>query len=93
MFKDSDFDVLDDAIEDVDGSAAEQITTSGPSNVSTADQVCTVRPKVCVASVPVNVSVATLVTLPTTTTVFADDEELTIAQTLVKMRSEKAKEK
>ncbi|GKD84963.1 hypothetical protein Tco_1356117 [Tanacetum coccineum] len=94
MFKDSDFDVLNDAIEDVDGSAAVQITTAGPSNISTADQVCTVRPEVSAVSVPVNVSVATPVTPPTTTTtVFDDDEDLTIAQTLVKMRSEKAKEK
>ncbi|GJT16626.1 hypothetical protein Tco_0875332 [Tanacetum coccineum] len=46
MFKDSDFDVLDDAIEDVDGSAADQITTDGPSNVSTADQVSTARQEV-----------------------------------------------
>ncbi|GKE93651.1 hypothetical protein Tco_1574746, partial [Tanacetum coccineum] len=36
---------------------------------------------------------ATPVTRPITTTVFDDDEDLTIAQTLVKMRSEKAKEK
>ncbi|GJX11375.1 hypothetical protein Tco_0201234 [Tanacetum coccineum] len=54
MFKDNDFDMLDDTMEDVD---------------------------------------ATPVTPPTTTTVFDDDEYLTIAQTLVKMRSEKAKEK
>ncbi|GJV79870.1 hypothetical protein Tco_1515740 [Tanacetum coccineum] len=38
------------------------------------------------------VSVATPSTPPTTTTIFGD-EDLTIAQTLVKMRSEKAKEK
>ncbi|GJX38790.1 putative ribonuclease H-like domain-containing protein [Tanacetum coccineum] len=35
MFKDNDFDVLD----------AEQITTTGPSHVSTADQVSTARPE------------------------------------------------
>ncbi|GKD34094.1 hypothetical protein Tco_1249603 [Tanacetum coccineum] len=93
MFKDSDFDVLGDAIEDVDGSAADQIITARPSNVSTADQVSTARPEVSAASVPVNVSVATPVTPPITITVFDDDEDLTIAQTLVKMRSEKAKEK
>ncbi|GJV12415.1 hypothetical protein Tco_1353956 [Tanacetum coccineum] len=73
MFKDTDFDVLDDVIEDVD--------------------VSTARPEVSAASVPMNVSVATLVTPPTITTVFDNDEDLTIAQTLVKMRSEKAKEK
>ncbi|GJX34063.1 hypothetical protein Tco_0245620 [Tanacetum coccineum] len=55
----------------------------------TADQVSTARPEV---SVPVNVSATTPSTPPTITTIF-DDEDLTIAQTLVKMRSEKAKEK
>ncbi|GKC51311.1 hypothetical protein Tco_1074056 [Tanacetum coccineum] len=56
-------------------------------------RVSTARPEVSAASVPVNVSVATPVTPPITTTIFDDDEDLTIAQTLVKMRSEKAKEK
>ncbi|GJX39139.1 hypothetical protein Tco_0252442 [Tanacetum coccineum] len=75
MFKDSDFDVLD----------AEQITTTGPSHVSTADQVSTARPEV---------SAATPSTPPTTTTVF-DDEDVTMAmaQTLIKMKEVKAKEK
>ncbi|GKE93144.1 hypothetical protein Tco_1574239 [Tanacetum coccineum] len=50
---------------------------------STADQVSTASPEV---------SAATPSTPPTTTTIFGD-EDLTIAQTLVKMRSEKAKEK
>ncbi|GKF21407.1 hypothetical protein Tco_0070045 [Tanacetum coccineum] len=59
---------------------------------STADQVSTARPEVSAASVPVNVSAATPSTPPTTTTIFGD-EDLTIAQKLVKMRSEKAKEK
>ncbi|GKB90278.1 hypothetical protein Tco_0962550, partial [Tanacetum coccineum] len=52
----------------------------------------TARPEVSAASVPVNVSAATPSTPPTTTTIFGN-EDLTIAQTLVKMRSEKAKEK
>ncbi|GJS99467.1 hypothetical protein Tco_0820637 [Tanacetum coccineum] len=65
---------------------------SGEKGGSTADQVSTARPEVSVASVPVNVSAATPSTPPTTTTIFGD-EDLTIAQTLVKMRSEKAKEK
>ncbi|GKB42538.1 putative ribonuclease H-like domain-containing protein, partial [Tanacetum coccineum] len=75
MFKDSDFDVLD----------AEQITTTGPSHVSTADQVSTARPEV---------SVATPSTPPTTAIVF-DDEDVTMAmaQTLIKMKEVKAKEK
>ncbi|GKB69350.1 hypothetical protein Tco_0930762, partial [Tanacetum coccineum] len=59
---------------------------------STTDQVSTARPEVSAASVPVNVSAATPSTPPTTITIFGD-EDLTIAQTLVKMRSEKAKEK
>ncbi|GKC96087.1 hypothetical protein Tco_1161529 [Tanacetum coccineum] len=56
------------------------------------DQVSTARPKVSAVGVPVNVSVATPSTPLTTTTIFGD-EDLTIAQKLVKMRSEKAKEK
>ncbi|GJR45074.1 putative ribonuclease H-like domain-containing protein [Tanacetum coccineum] len=75
MFKDNDFDVLD----------AEQITTTGPSHVSTDDQVSTARPKV---------SDATSSTPPTAATVF-DDEDVTMAmaQTLIKMKEVKAKEK
>nr|GEV10557.1 reverse transcriptase domain-containing protein [Tanacetum cinerariifolium] len=56
---------------------------SGEKGGSTDDQVSTARPEV---------SVATPSTPPTTTTIFGD-EYLTIAQTLIKMRSEKAKEK
>ncbi|GKE86668.1 hypothetical protein Tco_1560410, partial [Tanacetum coccineum] len=67
MFKVSNFDVLDDVMEDVDFSTS--------------------RPEVSVASVPLNVSTATPSTPPTTTTIFDDDEDLTITQTLVKMRS------
>nr|GEV79453.1 ribonuclease H-like domain-containing protein [Tanacetum cinerariifolium] len=50
---------------------------------STADQVSTARPKV---------SAATPSTPPTTTTIFGD-EDLTIAQTLIKMRIKKAKKR
>ncbi|GKG05496.1 hypothetical protein Tco_0325582, partial [Tanacetum coccineum] len=75
MLKDSDFDVLD----------AEQITTTGPSHVSTADQVSTAR---------LEVSVATPSTPPITTTVFNDEDvTMEMAQTLIKMKEEKAKEK
>nr|GEZ06468.1 hypothetical protein [Tanacetum cinerariifolium] len=56
---------------------------SGEKGGSTADQVSIVRPKV---------SIATPSTLPTTRTIFGD-EHLTIAQTLIKLRSEKAMEK
>ncbi|GKF07303.1 hypothetical protein Tco_0041527, partial [Tanacetum coccineum] len=91
MFKDSDFDALEDAMKDIDGSVAKQITTARPSNVSIADQVSTARLEVSAASIPV--STATPSTPPTATTTIFEDEDLTIAQTLVKMRSEKAKEK
>ncbi|GKF19593.1 hypothetical protein Tco_0068231 [Tanacetum coccineum] len=75
MFIDSDFDVLD----------VEQITTTRPSHVSTADQVGTAK---------LEVSAATPSTPPTTATVF-DDEDVTIAmaQTLIKMKEVKANEK
>ncbi|GJW65009.1 putative ribonuclease H-like domain-containing protein [Tanacetum coccineum] len=53
---------------------------SGEKDGSTADQFSTARPDVSAAT-------------PTTTIIFDDDEDLTIAQTLVKMKSEKAKEK
>ncbi|GKD44497.1 hypothetical protein Tco_1269142 [Tanacetum coccineum] len=65
---------------------------SGEKGGSIADQVRTARQEVSAASVPVNVSVATPSTPPITTTIFGD-EDLTIAQTLVKIRSEKVKEK
>ncbi|GKD56601.1 hypothetical protein Tco_1289988 [Tanacetum coccineum] len=64
---------------------------SGEKGDSTVDQVSTARPKVSVASAPVNVSAATPST-PPTTTIFGD-EDLTIAQILVNIRSEKTKEK
>ncbi|GJX72196.1 hypothetical protein Tco_0309367 [Tanacetum coccineum] len=70
----------------IDGANTEVIVEdkgSGEKGGSTADQVSTARPEV---------SAATPSTPPTTTNVFYD-EDLTIAQTLVKMRSEKAKEK
>nr|GEU39419.1 hypothetical protein [Tanacetum cinerariifolium] len=56
---------------------------SGEQGGSTADQVSTARPKV---------RAATPSTPPTTTTI-SGDEDLTIAQTLIKMKSEKAKKK
>ncbi|GKA75158.1 retrovirus-related pol polyprotein from transposon TNT 1-94 [Tanacetum coccineum] len=60
--------------------ASASVTTAGVS-VSTAEPITTVN---------VNITTAELITPPTTTTVF-EDEDLTIAQTLVKMRSEKSK--
>nr|GEU68010.1 copia protein [Tanacetum cinerariifolium] len=57
---------------------------SGEKGSSTADQVSTARQEF---------SAATPFTPPTTTTTIFGDEDLIIAYTLVKMRSEKAKEK
>ncbi|GJS16635.1 putative ribonuclease H-like domain-containing protein [Tanacetum coccineum] len=98
MFKYNEFDGLDDdrtkELNLTDGADTKVIVEdkgSGEKGVSDADQV-SVADQVSAASVLVNESVATPSTPPTTTTVF-DDEDLTIAQTLVKMRSEKAKEK
>ncbi|GKB39223.1 hypothetical protein Tco_0884165 [Tanacetum coccineum] len=88
----------DDKIEELNltnGAGTEVIMEdkgSGEKDSSTSDQVSTSRPKVSAASVPGNVSAATPSTPPTTTTIFGD-EYLTIAQKLMKMRSEKAKEK
>ncbi|GKC79003.1 hypothetical protein Tco_1129777 [Tanacetum coccineum] len=79
----------DDKIEELnltDGADTEVIVEdkgSGEKGGSTADQVSTAR---------LEVSAATPSTPPTTTTIFGD-EDLTIAQTLMKMRSKKAKEK
>ncbi|GJT01088.1 putative ribonuclease H-like domain-containing protein [Tanacetum coccineum] len=69
---------------DFDVLDAEQITTTGPSHVI-ADQVSTARPEV---------SAATPSTPPTIAIVF-DDEDVTVAmaQTLIKMKEVKAKEK
>nr|GEW14041.1 ribonuclease H-like domain-containing protein [Tanacetum cinerariifolium] len=56
---------------------------SGKKGSSTADQVSTARPEVS----------ATTPSTPLTTTTIFVDEDLTIDQTLIKMRSKKAKEK
>ncbi|GKB28909.1 hypothetical protein Tco_0868310 [Tanacetum coccineum] len=81
MFKDSDFDVLDDNMENVEGETVNTATT-GVSDVSAP---------VTTAGVAISTS-KPRIPLTTAATAFID-EDLTIAQTLVKMRSEKAKEK
>ncbi|GJX64904.1 putative ribonuclease H-like domain-containing protein [Tanacetum coccineum] len=81
MFKDSDFDVLDDNMENVEGETVNTATT-GVSAVSAP-----------VTTASVAISTAKPRTPPTTAATAFIDEDLTIAQTLVKMRSEKAKEK
>ncbi|GKE99423.1 hypothetical protein Tco_0022774, partial [Tanacetum coccineum] len=81
MFQDSDFDVLDDDMEDVKG-----------------ETVHTATARVSAVSAPVNtagvaISTAEPRTPPTTAATTLIDEDLTISQTLIKMKEEKAKEK
>ncbi|GJS77327.1 hypothetical protein Tco_0727208 [Tanacetum coccineum] len=61
--------------------ASAPVTTAGVS-VSTAEPITTAS---------VNINTAEPITPPTTITTIFEDEDLTIAQTLVKMRSEKSK--
>ncbi|GKF62247.1 hypothetical protein Tco_0182301, partial [Tanacetum coccineum] len=82
MFNDSDFDMLDDDIENVKGETVNAATLG----VSAASAPVT--------TAGVAFSTAEPRTPPITrTTGFNDDEDLTITHTLVKMGSEKAKEK
>ncbi|GKB87163.1 hypothetical protein Tco_0959435 [Tanacetum coccineum] len=60
-------------------------------NITTAEHVITASAPVATAGV--SVSTAKPSTPPPTTTTFIEDEDLTIAQTLMKMRSVKSKEK
>ncbi|GKD85041.1 hypothetical protein Tco_1356195 [Tanacetum coccineum] len=84
MFQDSDFGVLDDDLEDVEGETVHTATT-GVSVVSV------VSAPVTTASVAI--STAEPRTPPTAAATAFIDEDLTIAQTLIKMKEEKAKEK
>ncbi|GJV24805.1 hypothetical protein Tco_1377500 [Tanacetum coccineum] len=82
MFKDKDFEELDDHMENVVKETVDAAATG----------VSTVSAPVSTASV--TISTAEPRTPPTTTTVF-DDEDVTMAmaQTLIKMKEQKAKEK
>ncbi|GJX51722.1 hypothetical protein Tco_0278567 [Tanacetum coccineum] len=82
MFKDKDFEELDDHMENVKEETVDAATT-GVSTVSAP-----------VSTAGVTISTAEPRTPPTTTTVF-DDEDVTMAmaQTLIKMKEHKAKEK
>ncbi|GJT53669.1 hypothetical protein Tco_0988723 [Tanacetum coccineum] len=77
MFQDSDFDVLDDDMKDVEGETVHTATT-GVSAVSAP-----------VTTAGVAISTAEPRTPPTTAATAFIDKDLTIAHTLVKMRSEK----
>ncbi|GKC62221.1 hypothetical protein Tco_1089819, partial [Tanacetum coccineum] len=79
MFADSNFDKLDDHMENVKGATVNTATT-GVSVVSAP-----------VTTAGVAISTAEPRTPPTTAATAFIDEDLTIAQNLVKMRSEKAK--
>ncbi|GKA29070.1 hypothetical protein Tco_0715315, partial [Tanacetum coccineum] len=81
MFQDSDFDVLDDDMEDVEGETFHTATTG----VSADSAPVTTN--------GVAISTAEPRTPPTTAATAFIDEDLTIAQTLIKMKEEKAKEK
>ncbi|GJZ58232.1 hypothetical protein Tco_0613726 [Tanacetum coccineum] len=78
MFKDSDFDVLDDAMENVEGgSTAEQITTAGDTLNTASINVSTAGPSNGSAAGP---------STSTTRDIF-EDEMTTIVDTLVAIRS------
>ncbi|GKA02629.1 hypothetical protein Tco_0675410, partial [Tanacetum coccineum] len=85
MFDDNDFAKLDvdNAMENIEGNAK----TRGRNTT----RVSAASASVTIASVSINTAEPR--TPPTTTTTIFEDKDLTIAQTLVKMRSEKAKEK
>ncbi|GJS93055.1 hypothetical protein Tco_0800023 [Tanacetum coccineum] len=80
------------------GSTEELVSTAVPKTVSTArPELSTARPELSTARPDVDAarqedSVVEPRTPPTTTSIF-DDEDITMAQTLIKMKEEKAKEK
>ncbi|GJV68992.1 hypothetical protein Tco_1484501 [Tanacetum coccineum] len=78
MFQDSEFDELDDDMDNVEGESVHTATT-GVNDVSTP-----------VTTAGVAISTVEPRTHPTTDATAFIDEDITIAQTLVKMRNEKA---
>ncbi|GJV64726.1 hypothetical protein Tco_1475554 [Tanacetum coccineum] len=95
MFEEGDFD---DDCDDIDDMVNEEIENVEGDTVNVGDAVntATTGVSVAIASVTtagVSISIAEPRTPPTTTTTAFEDEYLTISQTLVKMRSQKAKEK
>ncbi|GKE20456.1 hypothetical protein Tco_1431968, partial [Tanacetum coccineum] len=95
MFEEGDFD---DDFNDIDDMVNEEIKNVEGDTVNAGGAVNTATTRVSVASASVTtdgVSISTTEprTPPTTTTTAFEDEDLTIAQTLVNMRSQKAKEK
>ncbi|GJV91068.1 retrovirus-related pol polyprotein from transposon TNT 1-94 [Tanacetum coccineum] len=95
MFEEGDFD---DDFDDIDDMVNEEMENVEGDTVNAGGAVNTATTGVSAASASVttagvSISTAEPRTPPTTTTTAFEDEDLTIAQTLVKMRSEKAKEK
>ncbi|GJW04829.1 hypothetical protein Tco_1563685 [Tanacetum coccineum] len=95
MFKDSDFDNLDDLVDEgMDFVQEKDAKNQGKIGADDTKVVKGSGDTKAVNTAGEGVSTATPRTLPTTTTVF-DDEDVTMAmaQTLIKMKEEKAKEK
>ncbi|GKD03957.1 hypothetical protein Tco_1178931 [Tanacetum coccineum] len=107
IFEDRDFDEefgvnMDEAIEQVydankdtvEGGEVQVPTTDMEVNTASASvttagvSVSTAKP---ITTISVNITTAEPSTPPTTTTIVIEDEDLTISQTLMKMRSEKSK--
>ncbi|GJW82420.1 hypothetical protein Tco_0146395 [Tanacetum coccineum] len=88
IFEESDFDDegfdadVDEAFNDVEGDAEQCTSYYCWCTVSTAEPITTAS---------ANITAAEPITPPTTTTTIFEDDDLTIAHTLVKMRSEKSK--
>ncbi|GKB88143.1 hypothetical protein Tco_0960415 [Tanacetum coccineum] len=109
MFKDSDFDDLDDLVDEgmafvqekdaenqgkIGADDTEVVKGSGDTEVlDTEKAVNTAGEGVSTASVPETVSTAAPRTPPTTTVFDDEDVTMAMAQTLIKMKEEKAKEK
>nr|GFB16514.1 hypothetical protein [Tanacetum cinerariifolium] len=76
---------------DIEINTGSTLITTASINITTAELVTSISAPI--TTVGVSVSTAEPSTSPTTTTTVIKDEDLTIAQTLMKMRSEKSKEK
>nr|GEU58250.1 retrovirus-related Pol polyprotein from transposon TNT 1-94 [Tanacetum cinerariifolium] len=82
--------ILDD-LDVVHGMDTEEPTNEGRLSEETEELVSTARPED--NTVRPNIGTANLIVPPTTTTSIFDDEDITMAQNLIKMKKEKAKEK
>ncbi|GJW51517.1 hypothetical protein Tco_0092868 [Tanacetum coccineum] len=88
---DDDFDNIDDMVnEAMENVKGDTVNAGGAVNIATTGVSVA---SASVTTVGISISTAEPRTPPTTTTTAFEDEDLTIAQTLVKMRSPKDKEK